>query len=61
LPSAPDTERAREEIGYLENNLARMAYGTLGKAPYFIGSGVAEAACKTLIGKRMKCSGILLI
>jgi hypothetical protein len=58
LASALDTERAQSEIGYLENNLARMSYGTFRKAGYFIGSGVVEAGCKTVVGKRMKCSGM---
>jgi len=53
-----DTEKAQKEIRYLENNLARMTYGTFRKAGYFIGSGVVEAGCKTVIGQRMKCSGM---
>lgn len=58
LVSALDTDKAQKEISYLENNLERMAYGTFRKAGYFIGSGVVEAGCKTVIGKRMKCSGM---
>lgn len=58
LEQSPDTEQARKEIGYLENNLERMTYGTFRKAGYFIGSGVVEAGCKTVIGKSMKCSGM---
>jgi hypothetical protein len=53
-----DKEKAQKEIAYLENNLGRMAYGTFRKAGYFIGSGVVEAGCKTVVGKRMKCSGM---
>jgi hypothetical protein len=53
-----DTEKAEKEIGYLENNLERMTCGTFRKAGYFIGSGVIEAGCKTVIGQRMKCSGM---
>jgi hypothetical protein len=58
LASALDTEHAQSQIGYLENNLARMSYGVFRKAGYFIGSGVIEAGCKTVVGKRMKCSGM---
>lgn len=58
LPKALDTRQAQSEMGYLENNLARMTYGTFRKAGYFIGSGVVEAGCKTVVGKRMKCSGM---
>jgi len=55
---ALDTEQAAKEISYLENNLERMTYGTFRKAGYFIGSGVVEAGCKTVVGKRMKNSGM---
>lgn len=58
LTSSLDTEQATKEIGYLENNLQRMTYGTFRKTGYFIGSGVVEAGCKTVVGKRMKCSGM---
>jgi hypothetical protein len=58
LEQSLDTEKAQKEIGYLENNLERMTYGTFRKAGYFIGSGVVEAGCKTVVGKRMKCSGM---
>jgi hypothetical protein len=58
LERSLDTETAQKEIGYLEHNLERMAYGTFRQAGYFIGSGVVEAGCKTVIGKRMKCSGM---
>jgi hypothetical protein len=53
-----DREKAEKEIGYLEHNLARMTYRTFRQAGYFIGSGVVEAGCKTVIGQRMKCSGM---
>ena len=58
LASALDTDKARKEIGYLQNNLERMTYGTFRQAGYFIGSGVIEAGCKTVVGQRMKCSGM---
>jgi len=53
-----DKEKAEKEIAYLENNGQRMTYGTFRRAGYFIGSGVVEAGCKTVIGKRMKDSGM---
>ena len=58
IASALDTDKAQKEIGYLQNNLKRMTYGTFRQSGYFIGSGVVEAGCKTVIGKRMKCSGM---
>ena len=48
------------ELGYFVNNVARMQYGTFRSQGFFIGSGVIEAGCKTVIGARCKqsaCSG----
>ena len=45
-------------LGYFEHNVERMQYGTFRKAGYFIGSGVVEAGCKTVIGARCKHSGM---
>ena len=47
-----------EELGYFERNLPRMQYGSFRAAGYFIGSGVVEAGCKTVIGSRCKQSGM---
>jgi hypothetical protein len=54
-PNAPAVE---DELGYFINNIARMQYGTFRKKGYFIGSGVIEAGCKTVIGSRCKQSGM---
>ncbi len=35
-----------------------MRYGVYRKNGWFIGSGVIEAGCKTLVGKRLKQSGM---
>ncbi len=45
-------------LGYFLNNIARMQYGTFRAKKYFIGSGVIEAGCRTIIGKRCKQSGM---
>lgn len=45
-------------LGYFEGNVERMQYGTFRAAGYFIGSGVVEAGCKTIIGGRCKQSGM---
>jgi hypothetical protein len=58
LARSLDTAKAEKEISYLQNNFERMTYGTFRQAGYFIGSGVVEAGCKTVIGQRMKCSGM---
>jgi hypothetical protein len=53
------TEAAVEKaLGYFVRNVARMQYGTFRKAGFFIGSGVVEAGCKTVIGARCKQSGM---
>lgn len=45
-------------IGYFEKNRHRMRYGAFREAGLFIGSGVVEAGCKAVIGKRLKQSGM---
>ena len=45
-------------LGYFVNNVPRMQYGTFRAQGLFIGSGVIEAGCKTLIGSRCKQSGM---
>jgi hypothetical protein len=47
-----------EALGYFARNVARMQYGTFRAQGYFIGSGVVEAGCKTVIGARCKQSGM---
>jgi hypothetical protein len=45
-------------LGYFVNNVDRMQYGTFRRQGFFIGSGVVEAGCKTVIGTRCKQSGM---
>jgi len=47
-----------KELGYFDRNVERMQYGTFRKRGYFIGSGVIEAGCKTVIGGRCKNPGM---
>jgi hypothetical protein len=47
-----------EALGYFVNNVVRMQYGTFRNQGFFIGSGVVEAGCKTVIGARCKQSGM---
>lgn len=46
------------EAAYFEKNTARMRYPKFRSQHLFVGSGVIEAGCKTLIGKRLKQSGM---
>jgi hypothetical protein len=45
-------------LGYFRHNVARMQYGTFRAKNYFIGSGVLEAGCRSIVGKRCKQSGM---
>jgi len=49
---------AKREINYFKNNKRRMRYADFRKQDLFVGSGVVEAGCKTIIGKRLKQSGM---
>jgi hypothetical protein len=54
----PQAQVVEQELGYFERNLQRMLYGSFRAKGYFIGSGVVEAGCKTVIGARCKQSGM---
>ncbi len=54
----PREQAVEEALGYFVRNVGRMQYGTFRQAGYFIGSGVVEAGCKTVIGGRCKQSGM---
>lgn len=45
-------------LGYFVKNRDRMRYGTFREKGYFIGSGVIEAGCRSVIGQRCKQSGM---
>lgn len=45
-------------LGYFVNNVERMQYGTFRRQHFFVGSGVVEAGCRSVIGQRCKQSGM---
>jgi hypothetical protein len=51
-------EKIRTEADYFERNAERMRYPTFRGQHLFVGSGVIEAGCKTVIGSRLKQSGM---
>ena len=51
-------EAMEKALGYFEHNVARMQYGSFRRQGFFIGSGVIEAGCKTVVGSRCKQSGM---
>lgn len=46
------------EADYFERNAERMRYPAFRSQGLFVGSGVIEAGCKTVIGSRLKRSGM---
>lgn len=49
----------REEVlGYFGNQVDRMDYPTYEANGWYIGSGAVESACKTVVGQRLKGSGM---
>jgi hypothetical protein len=51
-------EKIRTEADYFETNAERMRYPEFRRQHLFVGSGVIEAGCKTVIGSRCKQSGM---
>jgi hypothetical protein len=51
-------EMMENTIKYFENNKNRMRYDKYREMKLFIGSGVVEAGCKSVIGQRLKQSGM---
>lgn len=51
-------EKIRVEADYFERNAERMRYPKFRRQHLFVGSGVIEAGCKTVIGSRLKQSGM---
>jgi hypothetical protein len=50
-----DTAKA---LGYFKTNAHRMRYAYFRDHGLFVGSGVVEAGCKSLVGQRLKLSGM---
>jgi hypothetical protein len=51
-------EKLRTEADYFQRNAKRMRYPKFRRQHLFVGSGVIEAGCKTVIGSRLKQSGM---
>lgn len=51
-------ERHRAVTGYVRNNVHRMDYPTYRANGWLIGSGHIEAACKAVVGQRLKGNGM---
>ena len=53
-----DVEECRRAVGYLAERRHRMRYDAYLAAGLPIGSGIVEAGCKNIVGRRMKCAGM---
>jgi len=51
-------DEVKRELGYFLNNAPRMRYHWFRQCGLFAGSGVVEAGCKSVIGQRLKQSGM---
>jgi hypothetical protein len=58
-PANPEVvDKIRTEAEYFDKNTERMRYPKFRRQHLFVGSGVIEAGCKTVIGSRLKQSGM---
>jgi hypothetical protein len=58
-PSVRGLSAVRAEVlGYFRNQVDRMDYPSYEAAGWYIGSGAVESACKTVVGQRLKGSGM---
>ena len=51
-------DEVERELGYFLNNAPRMRYHWFRQCGLFVGSGVVKAGCKSVIGQRLKQSGM---
>ena len=51
-------EEIRKQADYFETNAERMRYPEFRQRGFFVGSGVIEAGCKSIVGVRLKQSGM---
>lgn len=57
-PTPEAAELLRREADYFAENSERMRYPVFKRQHLFVGSGVIEAGCKTILGSRLKRSGM---
>jgi hypothetical protein len=58
-PTAAGPRQAmRNALHYFEANAVQMRYAWFRQQQFFVGSGVVEAGCRTVIGQRLKQSGM---
>lgn len=59
LPASAKSKKAMlKQLRYFEKNAWQMRYAQFRHQKFFVGSGVVEAGCRTVIGERLKQSGM---
>lgn len=59
LPASAKSKKSLlKELRYFEHNAMEMRYAEFRRKKFFVGSGVVEAGCRTVIGERLKQSGM---
>jgi hypothetical protein len=58
IVEGPKKDEVERELGYFPSNAPRMRYHWFRSRGLFVGSGVAEAGRKAVIGQRLKQSGM---
>ena len=59
LPASAKSKKSLlKQLRYFENNAPQMRYAEYREKKFFVGSGVVEAGCRTVIGERLKQSGM---
>ncbi len=56
--SGPRRKLGLTQIGYFRHNARQMRYERFRQEGLFVGSGVIEAGCRTIVGQRLKRSGM---
>src|SRR5438105_6505013 len=59
LPASAKSKKSMlQQLRYFANNAPQMRYAEYREKKFFVGSGVVEAGCRTVIGERLKQSGM---
>src|SRR5437660_7664664 len=59
LPASAKSKKSMlQQLHYFANNAPQMRYAEYREKKFFVGSGVVEAGCRTVIGERLKQSGM---
>src|SRR5207302_6277374 len=59
LPASAKSKKSMlKQLRYFANNAPQMRYAEYREKKFFVGSGVVEAGCRTVIGERLKQSGM---